>query len=136
MEAKDLRIGNWVNYRIYDKLDDPQEYFDLTQVDAIDLQTLDDHYYQPIPLTEEWMLKFGFEETDPKKFIGGLYTRKKTDGFYGFHINKETMSYCTFDYEGDIDDIIKIQYVHQLQNLYFAVTGEELEINETTKELE
>jgi hypothetical protein len=80
----------------------------------------------PIPLTEEWLLKFGFQQTDPKKFIGGLYTRKKTDGFYGFYINKETMSYCTFDYEGTIEDIIKIEYVHQLQNLYFALTGEEL----------
>jgi len=41
-------------------------------------------------------------------------------------INKETMSYCQLDYEGSIDDIVKIKYVHQLQNIYFALTNEEL----------
>lgn len=77
---------------------------------------------EPIPLTEEWLLKFGFEETSDKDFIGGLYTRGK-DGFY---INKETMSYCGIDYEGTIDDIVEINYVHELQNLYFALTKQEL----------
>jgi len=36
------------------------------------------------------------------------------------------MCYCDIDYEGTTNDRIKIQYVHQLQNLYFALTGEEL----------
>jgi hypothetical protein len=30
----------------------------------------------------------------------------------------------------DIDLTIEIKYVHQLQNLYFAITGEELKLNE------
>jgi hypothetical protein len=34
--------------------------------------------------------------------------------------------FFTFYFEGNR---IKIQYVHQLQNLYFALTGEELILN-------
>ena len=120
MKANELRIGNYY----YGDVLFPSEYNVITANDLVELDSdpLDD-YYQPLPLTEEWLIKFGFGDA---RITDRLYTRKKTDGFYGFYINKETMSYCTFDYEGTIDDIIKIQYVHQLQNLYFAVTGEEL----------
>jgi hypothetical protein len=120
MKANELRIGNYY----YGDVLFPSEYNVITANDLVELDSdpLDD-YYQPLPLTEEWLIKFGFGDA---RITDRLYTRKKTDGFYGFYINKETMSYCTFDYEGTIDDIIKIEYVHQLQNLYFAVTNEEL----------
>lgn len=117
MKANELRIGNWVNYRIYDKLDNPQEYFDLSQVDAIDLQTLDNHYYQPIPITEEWLVKLGFINWDINAWINKISLHKQ-DGVYWHH------SYSGHE--------ICLEYVHQLQNLYFALTGEELQINETT----
>jgi hypothetical protein len=80
-------------------------------------------YVEPIPLTKEWLLKLGFDETTKEHYVSGLYTLNKPDGFY---INKETMCYCDIDYEGTTNDRIKIQYVHQLQNLYFALTSEEL----------
>lgn len=117
MKANELRLGNLYN-----------QFGNIHQVNGHIISELEKApqgqlWCKPIPLTEEWLIKFGFEETDPITFMGGLYSIKKPDGFY---INKETMSYCTFDYEGTIDDIIKIEYVHQLQNLYFAVTGEEL----------
>ena len=80
-------------------------------------------YIEPIILTEKWLFYFGFYMTSNQDFIGGLYTTKKQDGFY---IDKETMCYCNIDYEGTIDDVIEIKYVHQLQNLYFALTEEEL----------
>lgn len=66
----------------------------------------------PIPLTEEWLLKFGFE--------------KKRDFF---HLDYE--SFCIFlDKKGYYTHIncgnLYIKHVHQLQNLYFALTGKEL----------
>jgi len=73
----------------------------------------------PIPLTEEWLLKFGFEqpyiELTTKEFVKGdliiyLYKPVNREWYYGSWR------------EG------KIKYVHQLQNLYFALTGEELTI--------
>jgi len=125
MKANELRIGNWVNYRIYDKLDNPQEYFDLSQVDAIDLQTLDNHYYQPIPITEEWLVKFGF--------ISNPYMDRYEKGVLHIECNK-MRGYLELWCE-QLPQSISINYVHQLQNLYFALTGEELQINETTKKL-
>jgi hypothetical protein len=123
---KELRLDNYIciNNNLH-----PCRVKEITMSSVV-VESIKENYSEPtinsmnpLPLTEEWLLKFGFEETDPITFMGGLYSIKKPDGFY---INKETMSYCTFDYEGTIDDIIKIEYVHQLQNLYFAVTGEEL----------
>jgi hypothetical protein len=129
MKASELRIGNWVyiTHLLFYKQETEVNIHNLMYLSG-EIKEPIEFEIEPIPLTEEWILKFGFQQTDPKKFIGGLYTRKKTDGFYGFYINKETMSYCTFDYEGTIEDIIKIEYVHQLQNIYFALTNEELAI--------
>lgn len=66
-----------------------------------------------IPLTEELLLKFGFEiEIGYSHNIAklGFIRIKFGDNFY-------------FDYTYSRT---KIQYVHQLQNLHFALTGEEL----------
>jgi hypothetical protein len=111
LQAKELRVGNLV-----------QDAIGLVEIGLNGWIKYAD-IYESIPLTEEWLFKFGFYETSNDDFIGGLYTRKKPDRFL---INKETMSYCQLDYEGSIDDIVKIKYVHQLQNIYFALTNEEL----------
>ena len=96
MEEKELRIGNYVNIE--------------DTILSIDLQEL---YYNlslmtPIPLTEEWLLKFGFE-----KAYETCYQYKD------FILNDKFIMM-------DIDITVQLKYVHQLQNLYFALTGEEL----------
>lgn len=68
----------------------------------------------PIPLTEEILIKAGFkEEYDGWVFSKTIFITKDDDGWhvgnFGFFINS-------------------IQYLHQLQNLYFALTGEEIKI--------
>jgi hypothetical protein len=114
MKPNELRIGNWVNYCNGKRILDAELFLQLLKYTTP---------FDPIPLTEKWLLKFGFYETTKENYVSGLYTLNKPDGFY---INKETMCYCEIDYEGTTNDRIKIQYVHQLQNLYFALTGEEL----------
>ncbi len=77
---------------------------------------------EPIPLTEEWLLKFGFEKT----WYGvedALIELQKTEKGYILSIN------CNEYTEGK-----EFYYVHQLQNLYFALTGEELTIKELVNE--
>lgn len=69
-----------------------------------------------IPLTEEWLLKFGF-----KIFPWGWVKKSTTD--IGLRI-----SHPHFHFERDGENLQQIKYVHQLQNLYFALTGEELAI--------
>ena len=74
---------------------------------------------KPIQLTEEWLVKLGFKQ---------MY-------FLGAKINyyvKSCIIYSIIDRHveyknGNINCIIrKCEHVHDLQNLYFAITGEEL----------
>lgn len=69
-------------------------------------------HLKPIPLTEEWLVEFGFENWDKTRWqiVGKISIATWGEGYLYFsgplHVN--------------------IFYVHQLQNLYFALTGEEL----------
>ncbi|WP_185246654.1 hypothetical protein [Chryseobacterium bernardetii] len=78
-------------------------------------------FVSPIELTEQWLIKFGFEDkylTIDKK-ISSDFTMSlipdKEDGYY-------FMPHAILKWGVDL------KYVHQLQNLYFALTGEELKI--------
>ncbi len=99
MEAKELRIGNWVTEN--GRLIHIHDGFGI------------DHAYnfEPIPLTEDWLLKFGFELKN-----WGI----KVWYLKGFEIDQNF-------YLKGIDWGVRFKYVHQLQNLYFALTNEELE---------
>ena len=75
----------------------------------------------PIPLTEEWLLKFGFEKTK--------------ENFCTYDLGKISIYMPSIYYEEGrtyFNSWVIIEkspkYVHQLQNLYFALTGEELKI--------
>ena len=67
--------------------------------------------YYPIPLTEEILLKCGFKTLDKYTFV-----------FKGFFIHKRKRGFIYGK-----NKIIK--FTHKLQNLYFELTGQELEIN-------
>ena len=73
--------------------------------------------YKPIPLTEEWLVRLGF--------VGSHSLYKIDDGKFYFSINIQTRVAYINDGEG-YEGAAKILYVHQLQNLYFALTGQEL----------
>ena len=117
MKANELRIGNYVN-------------------DSIGLITIGLNgnikfadVYHPIPLTEEWLLKFGLE----KRYAGWFEIRSRFDGDYDeFSYNINTKEIHLLQDSGRKYEVhlCNIKHVHQLQNLYFALTGEELTINE------
>lgn len=122
MKANELRIGNWVNGSYGGFSKDVQVY----AFDHVDIQHSNEHVnplpitaFKPIPLTEEWLLKFGFVNNgqniyDKEGWLPYLRERKFSDITY----------YQVFN----VADCAVV-YVHQLQNLYFALTGEELTIN-------
>jgi hypothetical protein len=125
MKAQELRIGNYHLYHIVDKLDERGEYDEICKIDADDfgiLENFDCPEYKPIPLTEEWLLKFGFEKMSSNYERGWLllWGNLKT-GTIDFVINEPHSSKR---------HITALKYVHQLQNLYFALTGEELKIKQ------
>ena len=125
INAKELRIGNLVEYKITDKFDERKEWWEVSEIDADDIHWLskvdtNDDDFRAIPITEEWLLKFGFSE------IGGCNEKDFTNGDYNIFINSIGEVNFLFFREGDWYQ--KISYVHQLQNLYFALTGSELTV--------
>jgi hypothetical protein len=79
---------------------------------------------KPIPITEEWLIKCGFEKGPAYEPEGITY--KKRIGISPVAISTtERYRYLWID-----EKLIhhNHQHVHQLQNLYFALTGEELTI--------
>lgn len=79
----------------------------------------------PIPLTEEWLVKLGFsvinENSAGKRYgyiIDGIFSSDLTFTFW-----KTTKQAGNF-FRGDL----QIKHVHQLQNLHFALTGAELTV--------
>jgi hypothetical protein len=125
LSANELRIGNLVNY--YD-VDEQGELLNI--IDWQDLKWLSENeksfnaVHKPIPLTKEWLLKFGFED---KQNCFNLSKREKLGHDFGdFAVSKYDDTQMKV-WRGDrYIGVCHIQYVHQLQNLYFALTNEEL----------
>lgn len=73
-------------------------------------------HYDPIPLTPEILEKCGFVFDTVTYQIGNIML-SECDGYFNFWLNQL--------YQGSIR---KIYSLHQLQNLFYALTGQELEI--------
>lgn len=122
IKVAELRIGNWVNY-----LGTPSEILTGAQIDK--------NYAQltPIPLTPEILEACGFE----KRFINGQfyeyylectppgYKKSKTHklSYYDCRGLRE-MEWKPFD--SGVVHAFPCQYLHQLQNIFFMITGSEL----------
>lgn len=149
IKANELRIGNYVSdddgylYKVngFKPFDhsvrcDEEEgcniLIDLYQQDGSIKKSYEIESYlcKPIPLTEEWLLKFGF-----KKWGNDDSPRTISYEFKGWSVFPPN-SFCDFKngfgfmwYKKD-DNIesarVVIKHVHQLQNLYFVLTGEDL----------
>jgi hypothetical protein len=114
MKANELRIGNFFYPDV-----DGDAYAKITAKDILELYSdpIDD-YYKALPLTEEWLIKFGFERKGITSCFGKLCIH-----------HKEPMYPYGRVYFNSWAILQKMpEYVHQIQNLYFALTGEELEV--------
>jgi hypothetical protein len=120
MKAEELRIGNWIRYA-------GQEIELTRQKFKLSVFTLGlDELHEPIRLTEEWFVKFGFKPLNGHEFSFWLDEWE----CLSLYAEPYPKSFAIGLSRGlkDIWSTGKIQYVHQLQNLYFALTGTELTI--------
>lgn len=121
LKENDLRIGNFI------KVISSTKKFDsyITQAKGYDIVRIEEKSftywnYEPIILTEEWLLKFGYG--------------KKHDIYYKNNSLLRFIGNEVFYSRGEIDDaefqeyITSVKYVHELQNLHFALTGNELTV--------
>ncbi len=117
MNANELRTGNYILIStLQEDGDFKNELFSVNSTIIRDAEHYGSEWNaEPIPLTEEWLLKFGFEKINHR--IDGIIYKKAW-----LRLTEVLMA----DWRGGY--IGRIECVHQLQNLYFALTGEELTI--------
>jgi hypothetical protein len=103
MKANELRIGSWVYHPL------TREDIKINQAILCDFAN-GFNYLEATPLTREWVLRANFNFAE-----------------LGF---PDLAVACSIDGD-DVDFVIgnyyhKLNYVHELQNLYFALVGQEL----------
>lgn len=126
MKASELMIGRFYSASAEFKgsiearlnFNGEQREFLMTKEILILILQLDlEKWVKPIPITEEWLLQFGFIEDRKWKnlwFKDGL-------GLWWYSEHQSVMLHkCK-------SDKIDYRYVHQLQNLFYTITGEELQ---------
>ena len=114
MKATELRIGNWVMYSSIIKVNENKI---IECVDHPDR-------FAPIPLTEEWLERFGFVKCDTPHYSRGEFYILRDFYYWTSYSGLVVNGYDPID---EVSIIVK--HVHQLQNLYFALTGKELNQN-------
>lgn len=125
MRPEELRIGNWV-------FEDYSGEMIVSSVHRMDCNDTYDYYLQkaeglpigcysdikPILITEEWLERLGFENKN------------------GYWVEDDHLVMLAYFDDEDLylttsnDDKISssLLFVHQLQNLYYSLTGEELKL--------
>lgn len=136
MKANEFRIGNWVYqngelteivsidrgsktlYRINDIL--------INKVTLLSKNT-NKTIFEPVQITEERLLKFGFSKEFGERWCERHEQMEEVSKFYKgsfcIYYNTELDKYMDDSLE---DYKLKLEYVHQLQNVYFALSDEEL----------
>jgi len=137
MKATELRIGNYVFYNSGEDQGEPEKFY--CKLDGEDIMRMEKNeeylgFHEPIPLTPEILEKCGFSDNDYKTGYIGInikaggittefvLTKPKLLGEFQNH-------FCWEFRAGNIPFFLELEFLHQLQNLYFALTGEELHIN-------
>ncbi len=122
MEAKQYRIGNLVIETDFNRIGTIKMIAkDRVQI-KLEHSTLFCSFkiIKPIQLTEEWLLNFGFKHI--------------RNNWYNIHACSNTFNVYLFNEIGYRVEIVNqsitvLKYLHELQNLYYALTGTELTLN-------
>jgi len=108
LKPTELRIGNWVNY----------PFGGPAQIrSGLDIDTINEAGGMGVEITDAWLLELGIGIENQ------FGEREMPIGAEGFKVVHNQRGFF-LDREGDV--IAKIEYIHQLQNLIHALTGQEL----------
>lgn len=152
IKPNEIRTGNFFEYLI----EEDTKTWEPTKLDWQDIKWCEEENddfnqaHRPIPITEEWLLTFGFTFDNSKSF--SEYFNKSFGNIKSYVIGISNVWFCShFDWMCHKEEIIskrgwcvgrrstnqrydgwnydysaEVEYVHQLQNLFFAITGYEL----------
>ena len=122
IQVNELRIGNWVNLNKngtseYYQIDSGYDLYKLDESDCIDIT--------PINLDESILLKCGYHKFNDANLWSDYGI--PIDGFVKYQLMylKRESVYSFPNPNG----AVRLKYLHELQNLYFALTKTELTIN-------
>lgn len=139
MDLKEVRVGNLVD--LYGEVATIQRSDFSEKEHGIAISS-----GKPIRLTKEWLVRLGFLKKENKTYINGFQYLKQVTG------NHEDISIEGVDRDGVWMDGIgsydwektkgigvntlcrgnycanAVRYVHELQNLFFALSGKEIEV--------
>jgi hypothetical protein len=153
IKANELRIGNWVRGK--NKYKQTEELIQVESIHYKGINVFDDTEYghpvieadysfdclQPIPLTPELLERAGFEketsEDIEERTIYSIQVANNTSLYFDPHKDwmrddYEVEWYLSHEWNNNHfknDFWKRPKYLHQLQNLYFTLTGEELNID-------
>ena len=119
MKSNDLRIGNLIDTHCIGK-ETPYK------IGVLDFANKTCERWTGIPLTKEWLLKLGAKKTQICGYWISVANLKAELHFETFDNTDEIVTTLISQSCELILD--RIRFVHQLQNLYFCLTGEELTI--------
>lgn len=143
MDAKEFRIGNYVYEKYWNSSTSKFEnsLIEICAIHKTHIRCQDDCAYnfediEPIPLTEEILINCGFKNfnfTDKEKgFIiehkepsKSVYIRTFAEPNIKGFFNVFNRCECN---RKEIQYIKKIEFLHELQNIYFALTNKELTV--------
>jgi hypothetical protein len=125
IKATDLRVGNLLNYHTAegDILPSKMDWQDFKWIDEDEKGF--NLVHSPIPITEELLIKAGFRLYETGYFCLDILGEK----FYftiGAKYDKTPKIIMDNGKDALSYTLKHIQHLHQLQNLYHALTGEEL----------
>lgn len=138
IDYKEVRIGNLVSYEgkeyKIEGISKDYPFLDTIEFGAGVVEWKD---LEPIPLTEAWLLTFGFTKVESVSFYWdakAVFVKNDYAIFYhvnegirfGFENGITRFIDKSFQYKNGNGIINEITYIHQLQNLYFALTNTEL----------
>lgn len=129
MKAEELRIGNIV-YWIGENHNKKSE-CEISGHTLFTMQNSKDYLsmHSPVPITTEWLN----DNIGANKYITAIYEMYMKDGSsLAFNINDDGLNIELYDAcESTTDCPVKlrpIKYIHELQNLVYVLSGEELKM--------
>lgn len=138
--AGEIRIGNWFDFKHYPFVDEKviETHYKRAAITQEDIHLAEECALQieeclaPILLTPEILDKAGFIKQVFETFVSYDMDFIKDDVFISFVMPDLKCKFVAAKYDFGDAVTLNIKYLHQLQNLLFALTGQELEVNLST----
>ena len=141
IQASELRIGNFIGMNLEEypnnfftslEIGETMKVYDgLITLKGAAIKRVETSFmyvddFEPIPLNEDWLVRFGFENVDDEIDYSEFVLNYVTIEGNGSDKQEPFHFVLGVDYR---ERKTEIKYVHQLQNLYWCLCGEELKIN-------